>query len=246
MATHQSGRLTPAPRGNLLQQLRELPCAILLGVQLLGILVYPFTAETSSGRTVFSLFQLLVLGLAVAAVRGSPALTWVSLCIGAPAVVLTVLTAIYPSNQTMSLASDCTHSLFYFYTAYALIRYMFGDNDVSRDELFATGACFTVVAWAFAYVYGVVQTIWGAGQFVSGTPHELRWVELLFLSFTTMTNTGLSDIVPGGGHARSVMMLEQLAGVNYVALVVARLMGLTLARFQRKPDETESVERHHD
>ena len=183
-----------------------------------------------------------MLGLAVAAVRLTPALTWVSLCIGAPAVVLTVLTAIFPTDDPLGLASNCTHAAFYLYTAYALIRYMFADNDVTRDELFATGACFTVVAWGFAYVYSGVQTIWGPGQFVSGTPHELRWVELLFLSFTTMTNTGLSDIVPGGGHARSIMMLEQLAGVNYVALVVARLMGLTLARFQRKPDETEHVE----
>ncbi|HWC20938.1 MAG TPA: ion channel [Flexivirga sp.] len=242
MATHQPGGLTSAPRGHLLQQLRALPSAILLIVQLLGILVYPFTAETSTGRTVFSLFQLVVLGLAVAAVRLTPALTWVSLCIGAPAAVLTVLTAFLPDSDPLGLASDVTHAIFYFYTAYALIRYMFSDNDVTRDEMFATGACFTVVAWGFAYVYAVVQTIWGPGQFVSGTPHELRWVELLFLSFTTMTNTGLSDIVPGGGHARSVMMLEQLAGVNYVALVVARLMGLTLARFQRKPDKTESAE----
>ena len=242
MATHQPGGLTPAPRGNLLQQLRALPCAVLLVVQLVGILVYPFTSESSAGRTVFSLFQLIVLGLAVAAVRRTPALTWVSWWIGAPAVVLTVLTAIFPDNDPLGLASDCTHAVFYVYTAYGLIRYMFADNYVTRDELFATGACFTVVAWAFAYLYSVVQTIWGPGQFVSGTPHELHWVELLFLSFTTMTNTGLSDIAPGGGHARSLVMLEQLAGVNYVALVVARLMGLTLARFQRKPDKTEHAE----
>ncbi len=216
---------------------------MLLVVQLLGILVYPFTSESSAGRTLFSLVQLVVLGLAVAAVRLTPALTWISMSIGAPAVILTVLTAVLPDNGPIALLSDCTHAIFYFYTAYALIRYMFADNFVTRDELFATGACFTVVAWAFAYTYGIVQTIWGTGQFVSGSDHELHWVELLFLSFTTMTNTGLSDIAPGGGHARSVMMLEQLAGVNYVALVVARLMGLTLARFQRKRDTTGHEER---
>lgn len=234
--------MTAGPRGGLLQQVRALPSAVLLCVQLLGILVYPFTTESSTGRTVFSLFQLVVLGLAVAAVRRTPALTWVSVCIGSPAVILTVLTAILPDNQPLGIASGITHAIFYFYTAYALIRYMFADTEVTRDDLFATGACFTVVAWAFAYTYDIVQLLWGTGQFVSGSHGQLRWVELLFLSFTTMTNTGLSDITPAGGHARSVMMLEQLAGLNYIALVVARLMGLTLARFQRTRETADRGE----
>ena len=37
---------------------------------------------------------------------------------------------------------------------------MFADDWVTRDELLATGAAFTVAAWGFAYVYGVMQIIW--------------------------------------------------------------------------------------
>ena len=37
---------------------------------------------------------------------------------------------------------------------------MFADNWVTRDELYATGATFTVVAWGFAYLYVAVQFIW--------------------------------------------------------------------------------------
>ena len=37
-------------------------------------------------------------------------------------------------------------------------------------------------------------------------------MELLFLSFTTLTSTGLSDIVPVQAFARSLVMIEQLAG----------------------------------
>ncbi|WP_265444586.1 ion channel [Flexivirga meconopsidis] len=241
MGADGSSRLSPAAGGfaerlsprRLLAQLREVPCGVLLAVQLLGILVYPFTEGSTAGRTVFSLFQLLVLALAVGAVRHTPALTWISVGIGAPAAVLTVLTAIWPDPEGLELASDATHAVFYFYTAYALIRYMFSDDHVSRDEMLATGACFTVVAWGFAYVYGAVQIVWGAGQFSSPGGGQLSWMELLFLSFTTMTGTGLSDISPAGSYARSVIMLEQLAGVNYLALVVARLLGMTLARFQR-------------
>ena len=55
-------------------------------------------------------------------------------------------------------------------------------------------------------------------------------MELLFLSFTTLSSTGLSDVVPVQAFARSLVMIEQLAGVGYVAMVVSRLIGLLVLR----------------
>ena len=40
----------------------------------------------------------------------------------------------------------------------------------------------------------------------------------------------LSDILPALGQARSLVIVEQVAGVMYVALVVSRLVGLTVVR----------------
>jgi len=89
------------------------------------------------------------------------------------------------------------------------------------------------VAWAFAYLYAAVQVLW-PGSFVGDAGSHQPWFNLLFLSFTTLTSVGLSDVVPIGGHARSLVIVEQVAGVLYVALVVARLVGLTVARSANK------------
>ena len=41
-------------------------------------------------------------------------------------------------------------------------------------------------------------------------------MELLFLSFTTLTSTGLSNVVPVKAFARSLVMIQQLAaGVTW-------------------------------
>jgi hypothetical protein len=48
-----------------------------------------------------------------------------------------------------------------------------------------------------------------------------------------MTNTGLSDIVAVTPNVRSFVMVQMLSGILYVALVVARLVGLTIMRFNR-------------
>ena len=40
----------------------------------------------------------------------------------------------------------------------------------------------------------------------------------------------LSDVLPILPNARSLVMIEQVAGLMYVALVISRIVGLTLFR----------------
>lgn len=123
----------------------------------------------------------------------------------------------------------------YLYGAGGLITYMMGDERVTIDELFATGATFTLIAWGFAYLYLVCEA-WWPGSFTGAThPGEPRtFVELLFLSFTNLSATDLSDMVPATSPARVLVMLEQFAGVAYIAVVVFRLIGMTIYRRGKK------------
>jgi Ion channel len=207
------------------------PSAVLLAAQLLALLIYPFIVESAAGRSALSLISLVVLVLAVRAVRATPAWNWVWALLGVPVVVLTVLEATSPDNDAIVLSSSLLHAAFYFYTSFGLLLYMFKDRLVTPDELYATGATFTLVAWAFAYVYVATQIIWPGSFIAALEPSAPRtWLELLFLSFTTLTSTGLSDVVPVAPNARSLVMIEQVAGLMYVALVISRIVGLTLYR----------------
>lgn len=208
---------------------RRHPSGVLLVGQLLVVLAFPFLDSSTAGRAVLGVVQMVLVFSAVAAVRLTPALSWVALLLGVPAMVFAVLEAIEPHVDWIVLTSAAVHAPFYFYVSYAMIRYLFHDDRVTTDELFATGAAFTVVAWAFAYLYAGAQVIWPS-SFTGASGSEQAWFNLLFLSFTNLTSVGLSDVVPIGGHARSLVMVEQLAGVLYVALVIARLVGLTVLR----------------
>lgn len=216
------------------------PCADLLIIQLLGILIYPFLGDQPLGRAIFSTFALLVLVLAVMAVRMTPALSWISGILGLPVVVLSIWEAVAPGTESVVLWSSIFHAAFYFYTAYALLRYMFADHIVTTDELYATGATFTVVAWGFAYVFVAVDIVWPDSFSVVGDPLTAKaWFEMLYLSVTTMTSLGLSDIVPIRPNARSFVMIEQIAGMLYIALVVARMIALTVERTGTRSERTK-------
>jgi hypothetical protein len=211
---------------------RRDPSATLLAGQLAGVLLYPFMEDTGAGRALFSAFGIALLGLVVLAVRSTSALTWVGVLLGVPATVMLVIQAV-TGDQTLVPYSSALEAILYFYAAGALIAYMLEDHVITRDELFAVGATFTLVAWGFAHLFTVWQAI-DPGSFTAAEnpSGDRTWMELLFLSFTTLSSTGLSDVVPVRPFARSLVMMEMLAGIGYVAMVVSRLVGLLVLRQQ--------------
>ena len=154
----------------------------------------------------------MVLALVVLAVRASPTWTWIGLLLGVPATILLIIQAVMDSDALFPYCA-ALEAVLYFYATYGLIRYMLADHEITRDELFAVGATFTLVAWGFAYVFVVWQAI-EPGSFTAAVDPEAQrtWMELLFLSFTTLSSTGLSDVIPIDPFARSLVMIEQLVG----------------------------------
>ncbi len=222
-----------APLQAQLRTARRHPSAVLLVVQLLSLLAYPFLGESSLGRALLGVVGIVMVLVAIWAVRYTPALGWVAVVLGGPALVFTLLEAWWPHESWIVLVNSSLHAPFYFYVSYAMLRYLFHDDDVTVDELYCTGAAFTVVAWGFAYVFAIVQVL-SPGSFVIDGGPEPTWFELLYLSFTTLTSVGLSDVLPVLQHARSVVMVEQVAGVMYVALVIARMVGLASVKAARR------------
>jgi hypothetical protein len=224
-----------------LSRIWKQPSAVLLAVQLSSVLLYPFLEGTPVGRAALSTVALVILFLAVRAVRATPALGWVAAVLGVPIIGLTIWEVVDPLNGSVVFVSSVLHAAFYFYTSFGLLAYMFRDRFVTTDELWATAATFTVVAWAFAYTFMAVQIVWPGSFTAAIEPASPRtWFALLFLSFTNLTSVGLSDITPVLPHARSWVMIEQVAGLLYVALVISRIVGLTISRQRSKPTTDDS------
>ena len=203
------------------------PSAALLFVQILGILLYPLMADTSAERAVFRIISLVVLGAALYVVKRGPWLTGLAVVLALPVVVLSIWLAFEFDPRKMVIVA-ALQTVFYFYAAGSLIAYMLEDEFASLDELFAAGATFTLLAWAFANLYVVCQAALPGSFAALAGPGPRTWMELLFLSFTTLSGVGLGDIVPVLPMARALIMIEEFTGVMYLALVVSRLIALSV------------------
>ena len=212
---------------------RRHPSAFLLAAQLLSLLIYPLINDSAGGRLLFGAVALVVVPLTVWVVNRGPFVTIIAWMLAIPAMALTVVGVLFAQGALLPM-SALLESALYFYAAGSLISYMLHDHKVTADELFAAGATFTLLAWGFAYAYYVCQA-WYPGSFTGLEPdRSRRWLELLFYSFSNLSATGLGDVLPVSAPARVLTMLEQFAGVGYIATVVSRLIGLTIVRSQAR------------
>ena len=212
----------------LIVRTRRHPSAILLLVQLAGMVLYPFLEQTEFGHIAFNAIGILILTFTIRMVHRTPGHTWISVALAVPIVALLSAQMLLdrPSLQAWSSGIE---AFFYFYAAGSLIRYMMADRRVTTDELFAAGATFTLLAWGFTHLYLVVQAL-APGSFAAAVNAHLprTWTELNYLSFALLSSTGIGDVIPLTVHARALASIEMFVGLIYLASVVARLIGLTM------------------
>ncbi len=209
------------------------PSGFLLAAQLILLVLYAFLDDFPSHWIVLNALGGLILLLIIWVVRQSTAIDWIAWLLAIPAFVLSILAALLV-NQSLLVWSSVLEAILYFYAAGSLIFYMLGDTKVTTDELFAAGATFTLLAWGFAHTYFICLAIIPGSIINSINPNQsITFIELLFLSFTNLSATGMGDMIPVAPASRIIVMLEQFSGVGYITLVVSRLIGLT-TNFQNK------------
>lgn len=197
------------------------------------MLLYPFIEHTTASQIGFKFFGLIVLGLTIKMVRQTPGLLRVSLVLGVPIVLLLAWQIAFDAAYLLPWSSGL-EAIFYFYAAACLIAYMMQDYKATLDEILASAATFTLLAWGFTHLFVMIQAI-DPGTFTAAVnPSEPRtWTELNYLSFALLSSTGIGDVIPLTPHARAVASIEMFVGVMYLAGVVARLIGFSVVYRKR-------------
>jgi Ion channel len=153
----------------------------------------------------------LVLGVTLAIVAIT--LQWLHL-VGMHPIMFRVLSLIY--------------IIFLTYTIGAVLHYLLVKGPVTADKLHGALAGFIMLAFLWAFLYTLLEDIFphsfsiGNGDTDKGNLFYL----FLYFSFTTLTTVGFGDIAPITHQARSLVIIEQLIGVFFVAVLIARLAGL--------------------
>lgn len=156
-----------------------------------------------------------------------------ALALGLPAVVVRLL----PYSHTP--AGDVVWTLFAMgflgYATASLLRHSLKGRHVDRERLLAGLCAYALLAITWALIYSLVAEFRpGAFRVAEGTSPEMRvthggTVTALYFSICSMTTLGLGDVVPVTSGSRMLVAVEAMLGQLYLAVVVARLIGLHIA-----------------
>lgn len=209
-------------------------CFYLFLSLLILIAVAPWFLETPNGRSILQGAQALVLIAAVAAVGRTTMPFVIAVLLATATLGFQAALLLDPGDSFHDrLYSAAFNLLFYLVAVAYLLRYVFNPDVMTDDKLFGAAAGYLMLGILFAIAYDVVQLVdpraFGAGP--GGPPKP--FYDLLYMSFGILTSNGPGNLNPTGSKVRAVVILEQVTGMLFVAIVIARLAGIYPSRRER-------------
>lgn len=211
---------------------REHPFDVLLAFLAAMIFAEPL-ARAGMGWIVRVLAALMPLAAVFSLGRGRRTI-YVGLFLGLPA-----MAAIVENDLGARLIPEWVAMTFplaiYIYVTAIIVRRVLDASRVDRTTLLAAVSGYLMLGYVWSIAYRVIGGV-DAGAFggATGADGLLDSGEATFFSFVTLTTMGYGDIVPLSPMARSLAVLEAVAGVLYLAVLVAAVVGGI--RRDRQPD----------
>jgi hypothetical protein len=131
------------------------------------------------------------------------------------------------------------------YVIIMLIKHLFTTRTVTIDTIAASLCAYLLlgVLWSIAYT---LEDILQPGSFHFANADEApggihfggeRSIYALYYSFVTMTTLGFGDITPTTAAARMLSAVQAVVGQIYLAVLVARLVGMHISQVPARQSE---------
>jgi len=119
------------------------------------------------------------------------------------------------------------------YAITIIVGDLFRRREVTVNTILGAMVTYLLIAVAFMFVFQLLEVV--SPGALSGIPEEARQSRaslvdaLMYFSMVCLTTMGFGDIVPVSGLARPLAVLEGVIGQLYLAVMIARLVGLHIA-----------------
>jgi hypothetical protein len=207
--------------------LRRNRCSLLLTSLCVMIIANPAFGDSALGPKALSLSLLAVLVLSTWTLRMRHRTV---LAVAALAVVTALVILSVPDDRHwMRLVAHSSMAFFTGVVTVALLRYVLDPHLINTDKVFGAVAAYVLIAISFACLFLAMQYIQGNAFYINEVNNpdgRMSWSDSMYFSFTVLTSTGFGEITPVTDLARSLIVIEQVLGVMYVAFLVARLANL--------------------
>ena len=202
---------------------------VLLVAILTELMLAPLFSESVLGFDVARAITVVVLLAALSAAGVRP----LGLLLFVPALAVHLLGGFWDST-VIHVAALILRAVFFSYATGLIVWHVLHRSDVTIDTIAGAACAYTLLAAVWAHLYVLLEILrpgsfdipahWRLGA--SGDPSA----GLLYFSFITLTTVGYGDITPQWPGAGGLAAAEAVVGQLYLAITIARLVGLHISR----------------
>lgn len=193
-------------------------------VQVLLLALFPYLDRPGVPTLVFRTLAVLAFVAGVYAVSEKHSHWMTALGLAILAIVPYIIVTVHPTRGLMGPTLLCT-LIFLVFTLLSLLRAVLQTMKVTHDTIYGSLSVYLLMAITWGCAYFLLVTFQPAG--LSAEPripnHNVDWSDCMYYSFVTLTSLG-GGLAPVSPQARSLTILENVSGVLYVAVLIARLI----------------------
>ena len=204
--------------------------------------LYPLLVlEGWIGRTIELVLGMGTLTMAVYATQGRSHNTFRALFMSLLIAVLWIIEILRPDLKWVNASRVLFFLILTLEVLWSISKHVFTAKDIcTENRLYGAVCLYLFCGIFFANVFVMVNVIqphsYSCNSVICRDDDDDKFVQAgmhLYYSFITLTTVGYGDIVPETPFAGMVAALEAIFGQMYVAIVVARLVGLHLLDSQK-------------
>ncbi len=193
---------------------------------ILMILVSPLFLTRSYGELTISGLSLIIIITSIYSIRENKK-HFLYLTVIAMVIFLVTLLKVNHFNMKYELIDLILSFSFYCTVAIMIITIVLEEREITRDLIFGALSAYLLIGIAYGNLYELIEFIFPGSFLYSGNQGFglVRNYDLVYFSFTTLSTVGFGDVIAINSYARSIVILEEVTGIFYLAVLVARLVG---------------------
>ena len=131
--------------------------------------------------------------------------------------------------SSLATVSQILSILFMGFIVGVILSYLFREKEITSDIIMAAICGYFLIGLLWSSVY-LLLFAFEPESFQFSRVLGLGGEDFAYYSFVTLTTLGYGDITPVTNPARSLSLLEAVTGQLYLAVLVARLVGIHIAQ----------------
>jgi voltage-gated potassium channel Kch len=194
------------------------------------MVVFPYFVNGDFGLFLFSLLVSFVLITGVFSITGRSKYAIVALVLIIPALILAWTSFIIDSKDVLIVSKLLSLIVLALVTFSIFLEVVKSKSPIPKHVIWGAIAVYLLIGLCFALLFNLINII-TPGSLIYGLDPgaSLGFPDFVYFSYVTLTTLGYGDIVPTTAQARSFAILEAITGALYLAILIAKIVSLSIS-----------------